>query len=190
MHPFLVLPLAILTCTAAILLAHATKPLLLSFDGLPVDSVLRRGLPAALGLWARLSGRSGVSDLASKILHWVNLASPPTCNTTAPEKEPLCHEPPSTHDVRHLPPRYEWLWVKTKRVFVKAFWNVLRRQIRTVSLPSWALSLSISRTRAASSGLTTTIFAAGLPHPCSPTFMLTVSRGALWPGYSLYPCPV
>jgi hypothetical protein len=165
MHPFLVLSLAILTCSAAILLAHATKPLLLSFDGLSVDSLLHRALPAALGLWGRLSRRSSVSDLASRILHWVNLASPSTCNTTPPDKEPSHHEPLSTHDIRPEPPRYEWLWLRTKRVFVKAFLNVVRRQIRTVSLPSWALSLSIRRTRATSSGLTTAIFAAGLTRP-------------------------
>lgn len=162
MHPFLMFTLAILTCSAAVLLAHATKPILLSFDGLPVDSVLRRALPAAVGLWGRLSGRSSVSDLAPKILHWVNLASPSTCNATPPEKGPSHDEPPSTRDVRPERPRYEWLWLKTKRVFIKAFLNVLRRQIRTVSLPSWMLSLSIHRTRATSYGLTTTVFAAGL----------------------------
>lgn len=192
MHPFLVSCLVVLTCSAAILLAHATKPFLLSFDGLPVDSLLRRALPAAFGLLGRLSRRSSVSDLTSKILHWVNLASPSTpsaCNTTPPDKEASQYEPPLTQDARPQPPRYEWLWLKTKRVFVKAFLNVLRRQIRTVSLPSWALGLSIRRTRATPSGLTTMIFAAGLPHHCSPTSMLTVSRGLWWPGYSLYPCP-
>lgn len=190
MHPFFVLSLAVLTCSAAILLAHATKPFLLSFDGLAVDSLLRRAVPATFGLLGRFSRRCSVSDLTSKILRWTNLGSSPTCNTTSSSNEqPSQDEPPPAQDVRPETPRYEWLWLKTKRVFVKAFLNVLRRQVRTVSLPSWALGLSVRCTRANPSGLTTVIFAAGVPHPHSPTTTLTVSRGLWWLGYSSYPYP-
>jgi hypothetical protein len=154
---------------------HATKPLSLCFNGLTVDSLLRLALPA-VGLLDRLSRRSGVSDLTSRILQWVNLASPSASDTAPSHSETSQREPPPIQNVRPDAPRYEWLWLKTKRVFVKAFLNVLRRQIRTVSLPSWALGLSIRRSPATSSGLTTMVFAAGLPHPCSPTYVLTVSR--------------
>jgi hypothetical protein len=177
MHPFFVLFLAILTCSGAVLLAHATKPLLLCFDGLTVESLLRLALPA-FGLLGRLSRQSGASDLASQILQWMNLARPPAHGTAPSHNETSQREPPLTQDVRPEPTRYEWLWLKTKRVFVKAFLNVLRRQIRTVGLPSWALGLSIRRIPVTTSGLTSMVFAAGLPHACSPTYMLTVSRDA------------
>jgi hypothetical protein len=189
MHPFLVLSLAALTCSAAILLAHATKPLLLCFDELTVDSLLRLAL-SAVELLCRLSRRSGVSDITSRILQWVNIGSPSASDTAPPHSETSQREPPSTQDVRPHHPRYEWLWLKTKRVFIKAVLKVIRRQVRTVGLPSWALGISIRRNSATSSGVTTVVFAAGLPRPCSAMSMLTVSRDAWWLGFSSYPCPV
>jgi hypothetical protein len=189
MHLFLVLCLAILTCSAAALLTHTTKPILLSLDGLTADALLRRALPAAVELWSRSCRQSSLPELTSKILHFVHLAGPSTHKTTPPDGQLSQHEPSMTQDVRAEPSRYRWLWLKTKRVFVKAFWNVLRRQIRTMSFPTWALGLSIRRTRAMPSGLTTMVFAAGPPHCCTPTSMLTGSRGLCWLGYSLYPCP-
>lgn len=189
MHPFLVLCLAILTCSAAALLAHTTRPFLLSSDGLTADTLLRRALPAVVELWSRSCRQSSLPALTSKILHFVHPAAPSTHNTTPPDGQLSQHEPSLTQDVRPEPSRYEWLWVKTKRVFAKAFWNILRRQIRTMSFPTWALGLSIRRTRAMPSGLTTMMFAASLPHHCALMSMLTGCRGLCWSGYSLYPCP-
>lgn len=189
MHPFLVLCLAILTCSAAALLAHTTRPFLLSSDGLTADTLLRRALPAVVELWSRSCRQSSLPALTSKILHFVHPAAPSTHNTTPPDGQLSQHEPSLTQDVRPEPSRYEWLWVKTKRVFAKAFWNVLRRQIRTMSFPTWALGLSIRRTRAMPSGLTTMMFAASLPHHCALMSMLTGCRGLCWSGCSLYPCP-
>jgi hypothetical protein len=177
-----------LTCSVAILLAHATKPLSLCFNELTVDSLLRLILPA-VGLLNRLSRRSGVSDLTSRILQWLNPANPSARDTAPSHSETSQLEPPTTQDVQPDAPRYEWLWLKTKRIFVKAFLNVLRRQIRTVSLPSWALDLSIRRSPAISSGLTAIAFAAGLPHLRSLISVLTIPRDVCWLGYSSYPSP-
>lgn len=189
MHPFLVLCLAILTCSAAALLAHTTKPFLLSSDGLTADTLLRRALPAAVELWSRSCRQSSLPALTSKILHFVHPAAPSTHNTTPPDGQLSQHEPSLTQDVRPEPSRYEWLWPKAKRVFAKAFWNVLRRQIRTMSFPTWALGLSVRRTRAMPSGLTTMVFAAGPTLYCTPISMLTGCRGLCWSDCSLYPCP-
>jgi hypothetical protein len=54
-----------------------------------------------------------------------------------PDMKPLQRDPPSIQDVGPEPPRYEWLWLKMKRIFAKASWNVLRQQVRAVRLPSW-----------------------------------------------------
>lgn len=163
MHPFLVLGLAVLTCSAAALLAHTTKPILLPLDGLTADALLRRALLAAVGIWGRLCRQSSLPELTSKILHFVHATGPSTHKTPPPDRQLSQHEPSLAQDVRSEPSRYEWLWLRAKRVFAKAFWNVLRRQIRTMSFPTWALGFSIRRTRAMPSGLTTMVFAAGLP---------------------------
>ena len=175
MHSFIVLSLAILTCSAAILLAHATKPFLLFFDGLTVRSLLRRALPATVELCGRLYRRPGGSDLASKISHWLNLASRLNCNRAPPAEEPSKQEPSSIQDLLVESPSYGWLWLKVRRVFVKAFLNVLRRRIGTLSLPSWSLRLSFRPKRVTSSSVMTTIFAACSSHCLSPTSMLTVA---------------
>lgn len=190
MHPFLVLSVAILTCSTAALLAHATKPFLLCFDGPTVGSLLRRTLPA-VGLMGRLFRRFDISDLAARFLHWADLASPLTRETTPSHAKPSPRrQASSTEDVRPETSLYGWLWLRTRRVLVKASLNVLRRQIRALSLPSWALGLSIRRNPATLSGLTTVIFAVG-PSQLhgSSSSRLTEHRAASLLDCSLCPYP-
>lgn len=189
MHPFLVLSLAILTCSAAILLAHATKPFLLCFDGPTVGLLLRRTLPA-VSLVGRLCRRVGISGLVARCLNWADLASPSTRETTPSHAGPSQRQPSSTQDVRPETSPYGWLWLRTKRVLVKASLNVLRQQFRAVSLPSWALGLSIRRNPATSSGLSTMVFAVGPSQLCdSSSSVLTEYRAASLLDCSLCPYP-
>lgn len=191
MHPFLVFSLAILTCSAAILLAHATKPFLLCFDGPTVGSLLRRTLPVVglIGGFLRRFGIS-VSDLAARCLNWADLASPSTRETTPSHAASSRCQPSSTQHVRPETSLYGWLWLRTKRVLVKASLNVLHQQIRAVSLPSWALGLSIRRNPATSSGLTTVVVAVG-PSQLRDysSSMLTEYRAASLLDCSLCPYP-
>lgn len=190
MHPFLVFSLAVLTCSTAVLLAHTTKPFLLCFDGPTAGSLLRRTLPA-VGLMGRLFKRSGISDLAARCLHWADLASSLTREATPSHARPSPRrQPSSTEDVRRETSPYGWLWLRTRRVLVKASLNVLRQQIRALSLPSWALGLSVRRNPATLSGLTTVVFAVGPSQlHYSSSSRLTENRAASLLGCSLCPCP-
>lgn len=162
MHPFLVLSLAILTCSAAIPLALAMKPFLSCFNGTAVALLLRRAVPA-VRLTSRLFGQLGVSDLVMRFLTRAGFVTPPARDATPSSTQTWQTKPSSPRESRPVPSPYKWLWLRTRRVLVKASLNIFRRRAASVSLPSWALSLSISRSPVASSGLTSMIFAARPP---------------------------
>ncbi|TLD04201.1 hypothetical protein E2P81_ATG10516 [Venturia nashicola] len=157
MHPFLVLSLAILTCSAAIPLALTVKPFLLCFNGPAVALLPRRAVPA-VRITTRLFGQLGVSGLAARCLARAGFVIPSTREPTPSQTQPA-----HLREIRPVPPTYKWLWLKTRRVLVKASVNVLRRRAASVSLPSWALGFSIRRSAVTPSGFTPVVFAARPP---------------------------
>lgn len=172
MHPFLVLSLAILTCSAAISLALAMKPFLPFFNGPAVALLLRRAVPAAR-ITTRLFGQLGVSDLVARCLARTGFVIPSTRDPT-----PSQTQPSSIQEVRHMSSTYKRLWLRTRRVLVKASVNVLRRRAASVSLPSWAMGFSIHRSAVTPSGFTPVIFAAR-----PPLDRISITRPSTLTGY-------
>ena len=148
MHPLFLFSLATLACGATTLALLWTNPLYLRSDRLVWKALVRCTLPA-VGFLDHLLRRSGALKATSRIFQRIELA------------RSSFRDAASSHGKTDVFSEPAWFWSKTRRVFVKASLNLLRRHVATPSFRLWKPNGSVCKGAGRLSTLTTMVFAVG-----------------------------